>query len=66
MIVNDHQRLIEVWLTKADREDHIIQEKLRQLYACNKNKKNTIVVYHSGQQDIYRNTLDLLVANRAL
>lgn len=63
-MINDSQHVVEVWLTNAESADPVIQEKLRQLYAKYKHTLYSVVVYHSGHQDLYRNTLDLLIANR--
>lgn len=56
--------MIEIWLTKIDRDDPSTQKKLRLLYARYQNSPFTVVVYHSGRHDLYRSTLDLLAANR--
>lgn len=54
-----------MWLTKAERDDPATRERLRRLYAQYRKPPYDVVVYQSGERDLYRSTLDLLTHNRA-
>ena len=58
--VRDDMKLVAVWLTRAEQEDAAIREQLNELYADYKAKKYMVAQFHSGTEDLYRNTRDLL------
>lgn len=62
--VRDERKLVEVWLTNAEKSDSAVRERLKLLYAAYKKKNYLVAVYLSGGRDIYRSTLDLLVYNK--
>ena len=62
--VSDDMKLVTVWLTRAEKEDANIREQLKTLYADYKAKKYMVAQFHSGTEDMYRNTRDLLLFNR--
>ena len=62
--VRDEQKLVEVWLTRAERGDGTVRERLKPLYAAYKEKKYMVAVYESGVQELYGGTLDLLCYNK--
>ena len=62
--VRDDMKLVTVWLTCAEREDTAIREQLKALYADYKAKKYMVAQFHSGTEDLYHNTRDLLRFNR--
>ncbi len=62
--VKDDQREVEVWLTKAEKEDAALQERLKKLYQTYKEKKYLVVVYQSGREDVFQSTLALLQYNK--
>ena len=62
--VKDDMKLVTVWLTRAEQEDTAIREQLKALYADYKAKKYMVAQFHSGTEDLYRNTRDLLLFNR--
>ena len=57
-------KLVTVWLTRAEQEDTAIREQLKALCADYKAKKYMVAQFHSGTEDLYRNTRDLLLFNR--
>lgn len=59
------QRLMLVWLTQEESEDDSVRAKLQPLYTASKERGWKTVVFHSGSQDLFTNTKDLLLANRA-
>lgn len=64
MNVHNEQRIVEIWLTRKEKNDSELREGLKSLYQDYKNKKYTVAVYCSGEQDLYRQTSDLLCYNR--
>ena len=62
--VRDDMKLVTVWLTRAEQEDAAIREQLKALYADYKAMKYMVAQFHSGTEDLYRNTRDLLLFNR--
>ena len=60
----DADRLVEVWLTKAEKADLTVQSYLQKLYAHFGAKKYTVAVYSSGNGDLFQDTLALLRYNR--
>ena len=62
--VKDDMKLVTVWLTCVEQEDTAIREQLKALYADYKAKKYMVAQFHSGTEDLYRNTRDLLLFNR--
>ena len=51
--VFDNQKIVAVWLAKAERDDERVREKLRELRAEYKAKKYTVAEYQSGDGDLH-------------
>ena len=66
MNVRDDQKLVEIWLTNAEKIDPVLQEGLKEIYAKYKTKKYMVAVFESGKGDLYENTRDLLLFNRVV
>jgi len=64
MNVRDGQKLVEIWLTNAEKIDPVLREGLKEIYAKYKTKKYMVAVFESGKGDLYENTRDLLLFNR--
>ena len=66
MVLNilEKQKIVEVWLTKAEKNDPALRENLKKLYARYKGTKYTVAVYESGENDLYDGTLALLSYNK--
>ena len=64
MIVRDDRKLVEIWLTNAEKNDPKVREGLKDIYDKYKNTKHTVAVFQSGKGDLYENTRDLLLYNR--
>lgn len=62
--VRDDMKLVTVWLTRAEQEDPALRENLKELYADYKAKKYMVAQFHSGSEDLYTCTRDLLLYNR--
>ena len=62
--VRDDMKLVTVWLTRAEQEDTALRERLKELYADYKAKKYMVAQFHSGTEDLYQGTRDLLIFNR--
>lgn len=62
--VRDGSRIVEVWLTRAEKQDAELQEKLKPMYREYKDKNYLVAVFQSGEQDLADATSDLLCYNR--
>ncbi len=62
--VNDELKIVEVWLSKTENDDPVIQARLKSIYAAYKQKKYMVVVYKSGAQELYTHVRDLLAYNK--
>ena len=62
--VRDDMKLVTVWLTRAEQEDLALRERLKEVYAEYKVKKYMVAQFHSGTEDLYEGTRDLLIFNR--
>ena len=61
--VRDGSRIVEVWLTRAEKQDAELQEKLKPMYREYKNKNYLVAVFQSGEQDLADATSGLLCYN---
>ena len=64
IIVKDDKKRVEVWLTRAEKEDEGLRDTLKALFAEYKVKKYLCVIYSSGEGDLFANTRDLLLHNK--
>lgn len=62
--VFDNQKIVAVWLTKAERDDERVREKLRELRAEYKAKNYTVAEYQSGEGDLHTSIYELLRYNK--
>ena len=62
--IHDDKKMVEVWLTRAEKQNEALQQELKPLYAQYKKKKYMVAVFESGEQDLYQNTLALLSYNK--
>lgn len=62
--VNDGKKLVEVWLTNAEKNDSALRESLPHMYREYKRKGYLVAVFESGSSDLYDSTLSLLLHNR--
>ena len=57
-------KIVEVWLTRAEQQDAVLQQSLKGQYAQWRRKGYLVAVYCSGNSDLYNQTLDLLTDNK--
>ncbi|WP_298018620.1 hypothetical protein [uncultured Dysosmobacter sp.] len=62
--VRDENKLVEVWLTNAERRDESVREKLKPLYRAYRQKNYLVAVFQSGSQNLADATSDLLCYDR--
>lgn len=62
--IHEDKKVVDVWLTKAEKHDENVSAQLKQLYAKYKNTEYTVAVFESGSKDLYQQTLDLCLYNR--
>ena len=64
IVVKDDKKRVEVWLTRAEKNDVQLKESLKPMFAEYKAKRYLCVVYNSGDSDLFANTRDLLLHNK--
>ena len=62
--VRDINKIVEVWLTREERQDANIRERLKFLYQEYRAKKFLVAVFESGEQSLEELTGSLLSYNR--
>lgn len=62
--VRNDKKLVDIWLTNAEKNDPEIRQSLQDIYKEYQKKNYLVAVFESGSQDLYQNTLDLLRYNR--
>lgn len=62
--VRDAERLVDIWLTNAEKNDPEIRAELKDIYGKYKKQKYLVAVFASGSQDLYQSTLALLSYNK--
>lgn len=62
--VKDEKRMVEIWLSNAEKMDPVLRESLKDIYDKFKKKKYLVAVFESGEKDLYQGTLDLLAYNK--
>lgn len=58
------KRMVEIWLSNAEKRDPVLRESLKDIYDKFKKKKYLVAVFESGEKDLYQGTLDLLAYNK--
>lgn len=64
MEVNEDHKTVELWLTNEEKNDADFRESLKPLFQRYKEQKYLVAVFLSGSEELYRQTRDLLLANR--
>ena len=62
--VNNTRKIVEIWLTNAEKNAETLKEQLKPIYEEYHAKKYLVAVFQSGCQDLYQATSDLLCYNR--
>ena len=62
--LNQASKLAEIWLTNTDQKNVQLQEQLKSIFQDFKSQGYLVAVFQSGNQDLYRQTADLLCYNR--
>lgn len=62
--IRDAQKIVEVWLTNAEKNDPAVAARLTPLYRAYQKQKYTVAVFQSGGADLLGCTRDLLRYNR--
>ena len=64
MEVREQNKIVELWLTREEKEDAVFRESLKPLYQQYKAQNYLVAVFLSGEADLYQQTRDLLLYNR--
>lgn len=64
MEVQEVNKIVELWLTREEKEDAAFRESLKPIYQQYKAQNYLVAVFLSGEADQYQQTRDLLLYNR--
>lgn len=64
MHIQQERKIVELWLTKAERNSAAFQESLKPIYQHYKAQNYLVAVFLSGEADLHQQTWDLLRYNR--
>ena len=64
MEIREQNKIVELWLTRKERDDPAFRESLKPIYQQYKDQNYLVVVFLSGEEDLYQQTRDLLLYNR--
>ena len=62
--VRGQSKIVELWLTKKEKNDPALLESLKPIYQQYRDQKYLVAVFLSGEDDLYQQTRDLLLYNR--
>ena len=62
--VRDNSKIVEVWLTREEKQDAGLREQLKDMYQEYRAKKFLVAVFESGEQNLEELTGGLLGYNR--
>ena len=62
--MRDSNQIVEVWLTREEKQDASLRERLKPLYQEYKAKKYLVAVFESGEQNLEELTGSLLGYNK--
>ena len=64
MEIRDESKIVELWLTREEKDDLAFWESLKPIYQEYKEQKYLVAVFLSVEEDLYQQTRDLLLYNR--
>lgn len=64
MEISEESKIVELWLTREEKDDLTFRESLKPMYQKYKEQKYLVAVFLSGEDDLYQQTRDLLLYNR--
>ena len=62
--LSHEKRDVEIWLTRAEKNDAQVRERLKKICAQWKKKGYFVTVFESGDGNLYQDTLSLLSYNK--
>lgn len=63
MNVREKSKVVELWLTREEKNDPAFRESLKPIYQQYKAQKYLVAVFLSGEEKLYEQTRDLLLYN---
>lgn len=64
MEIKEQSKIVELWLTKEERDDPALMELLKPICQKYRGQKYLVAVFLPGKEDLYEQTRDLLLYNR--
>ena len=64
MEVREQSKIVELWLTREERDDPAFRESLKPIYQQYKDQKYLVAVFLSGEEDLYQQTRGLRLPSR--
>ena len=62
--VRDDSKLVEVWLTRSEKQDQALRKRLKPLYQKYNDQNYLVAVFLSGSENLEQRTSDLLCYNK--
>lgn len=62
--VREKSKVVELWLTREEKNAPAFRESLKPIYQQYKAQKYLVAVFLSGEENLYKQTRDLLLYNR--
>ena len=64
MEIREQNKIVELWLTRKERDNPAFRESLKPIYQQYKDQNYLVAAFLSGEEDLYQQTRDLLLYNR--
>lgn len=62
--IHDAQKQVCIWLSRSECDDPELQAQIQQITSAYADQKYLVVMFRSGTDDLYENTLQILAHNR--
>ena len=62
--IHNEQKQVIVWLSTSETTDPELQDEIQKIIHAYSGQKYMVVVFHSGKDALYENTLAMLAHNR--
>lgn len=62
--INEVEKVVELWLSRSERENEELQMRLKPILAAYKRKKYLVALFCSGERNLLECTTSLLLHNR--
>ena len=64
--IREDRKIVDIWLTQAEKNDPVIKEQLKEIYAKYAHTQYTVAVFFCGPNTLYDQTKALIQHNKRL